>query len=115
MPETKYPRGNELLRAVVNKILECPEQWDQGDYHCGSTHCVGGWAQILGGRRENGSTAWNDAIELLKISEVDLDWLFYSKRTLHEIYRYAKVRLTDKWNSEDDYYLDSDGMKLKPL
>ena len=85
-------RGKELMRAVVNQILEHRETWDQCVWHsaCGTSHCVAGWCQILGGREAKDESAQNDAMECLGISSLDAAWLFGSCRTLPEIYDFAK-------------------------
>lgn len=40
------PRGRELMRAVMNTIIEKPGEWNQRSWHsaaeCGTAHCVAG-------------------------------------------------------------------------
>ena len=42
-----------LVRAlqVCRQIIQHPETWDQNHWHCGTTHCFGGWCQIAAGGR----------------------------------------------------------------
>jgi hypothetical protein len=88
-----FPRGNELLRQVVNQIIKHPETWDQSNWHCGSSHCVGGWAQVMGGREPDAARVFEDARKLLGLSEGQASWLFYGGRTFEEIYCFAAQRL----------------------
>jgi|GEM_PF-6564746 len=95
LPDKPEPlRGNELLRAVVNQILAHPETWDQSDYHseCGTTHCVAGWAQVLGGLPATGA-AYFDAKRLLGLTKTEADQLFDPKTKLREIYDFAFMKL----------------------
>jgi hypothetical protein len=84
MNPTQPLRGKELLLAVLTRITNHPETWNQSFWHCGTTHCVAGWCQIIGGfnintdplitsERATGLTMWESA------------WLFDSNRTLPEI------------------------------
>lgn len=38
------------LRKVMAAIRANPKRWDQSRWHCGTTHCFAGWAQILAGK-----------------------------------------------------------------
>jgi hypothetical protein len=94
----KHPRGTELLRQVVNHIIEHPEEWSQGVWHssCGTYHCVAGHAEILGGRvtdpysiAADSNSIHKNAANLLGLSPESATWLFSSRRTLFEIYRFT--------------------------
>ena len=39
----------ELLEKVITKIHQEPQYLDMNDFHspCGTTHCIGGWAQMI--------------------------------------------------------------------
>lgn len=54
--------NTQLLKQIIDKIKEKPEQWDQGSYHkfdcdlelkvkdvplCNTSHCIAGWAFVL--------------------------------------------------------------------
>jgi len=42
-----YSNPDVLLAATFNAIMDNPDQWDQGQWHCGSSHCFCGWSQVL--------------------------------------------------------------------
>lgn len=100
---TEPLRGNELLRAVVNHIIDDPESWDQVEYHswCGTKHCIAGWAQVLGGadvssgewRMSLSLDASSDAMKFLELTSDEACWLFSYDRTFDEIHEFAKARL----------------------
>lgn len=92
--EIKPLRGKELLRAAVNQIIDHPKRWKQGIWHCGTSHCIGGWCQILGGLPE--SNGAGNAANLLGLSKKDADWLFAPYRTMQEIYDFAKAFINGK-------------------
>jgi hypothetical protein len=101
MPEPL--RGTELLRAAVNHIIQHPEEWDQSSWHntCGTTHCIAGHCQIMGGRPMNIDTASYDAQTLLGLSYHEQKYLFASDRTLEEIWAFAKVKIALNEQSKD--------------
>jgi hypothetical protein len=39
--------GKALLRRILTQITECPESLDMSDWHCGTAHCLAGWAVTL--------------------------------------------------------------------
>ncbi len=90
MEATTELRGPELARAVMNHILAHPESWNQRHWHCGTSHCFGGFCQIKGGREQT-AEAGSDAQELLGIGYWDARWLFESSRTLYELYSWTKA------------------------
>ena len=109
-------RGPALLRIVVNQILAHPETWDQTRWHCGTTHCVGGWCQVLGEAElegslvVNGVSAVREVRDLLGISDDAALWLTACDRTLREIYGFAKLIADPNYNDVFNYrasnYLD---------
>ena len=42
-------RNEELFRRVADAIEANPEQYDQGQWECGTTRCLAGWANRLTG------------------------------------------------------------------
>jgi hypothetical protein len=59
-------RGLARLRRIVRFIEQHPEHWDQGHWHCKTTHCVAGFCDMIaagykniGGTFGNGG-AWAD-------------------------------------------------------
>ena len=39
--------NKELLQLTLNTIKANPKHWDQGKWHCGTTHCFAGFAYLL--------------------------------------------------------------------
>lgn len=68
----KFPNG-ERLQQVMDQINQHPETWNQNYWHCDSSHCFMGWAQILSGNpKTHGiNTIMYDACAWLSISEVE--------------------------------------------
>ncbi len=91
-PEAAPPpaplRGLELLKAAVNHILEHPEQYRQEITHCGTTHCLCGWIQVLGGCGTDGDPV-EDAARLTGLPIEHVAWLYSPERHLSEIHAYA--------------------------
>ena len=120
---TEELRGPKLLATAVNKVLENPECWDQKTWHCGTKHCIGGWCQILGGRRESEAGVMGDVIELLGISRADAEWLCSATRTIAELHGYASALLDPDSFDRDGFNrdgfnragFDRDGKKLEPI
>jgi hypothetical protein len=104
-----YPRGSELLRQAVNKIIADPESWNQGQWHCGTQHCIGGHCQILGGRSADPQTTKAQAQEMLGLGDADANYLFYGQRTLGEIYKFAQGLLLRDRDGFDRDGRDRDG------
>jgi len=69
---------------VLDTIKAHPETWNQAKWHCGTTHCFAGHAQILAGHEPDVGTVIYDAMKFLGISSIDEGWLFYSYRTLSD-------------------------------
>ncbi|MEB8381463.1 hypothetical protein NYW84_10485 [Acinetobacter junii] len=57
----------ELLDQIREKILENPEHFNMSSWHshCGTSHCIAGWAQVLTTQEINSSTAEDVGRELL--------------------------------------------------
>ena len=87
------PVNTELLKRVVNHIIEHPETWDQRRWHCGTSHCVAGHCQIMAGKPPTDEGAADDAREALGLDWDDAAWLFAPERTLPEIHGFAKAVL----------------------
>lgn len=41
--------NTELLIRIKDRLLAEPENFEMQSWHCGSTHCIGGWAQVIAG------------------------------------------------------------------
>ena len=98
MNTTEPLRGEKLLKTVVNQILAHPETWYQGNWHCGTKHCIAGWCQILSGKPQNSDSAASDAQEALGISDTDASFLFRSSCTISEAYYFAANFNCDGFN-----------------
>ena len=70
--------------TVIAKITENPDCWDQTEWHCGTTHCFAGWAQILSGRQADGATTRRDARRWLELTWSEANYLFDAKRTIKD-------------------------------
>lgn len=64
------------LARVMNQIIEHPETWDQSNWHCGTSHCFAGWAQVMSGKNPSDLSASDDAREWLGLGYYDSKWLF---------------------------------------
>ena len=87
----------QLLAKAMNQILEHPETWDQTVWHCGTSHCFGGWVQIFGGHKESDTVIASMRELLPNVSENDVFWVTDSDRTIPELYRwvYFMVHIDD--------------------
>ena len=81
--------NKERLAKVMNQILENPETWDQTKWHCGSSHCFAGWAQVMSGKEEDDATAGKDAQEWLGIDDDSALYLFDGGRDLIELFEHV--------------------------
>lgn len=94
------------MRAVINKIISEPKHWNQLNWHstghckealsCGTTHCIGGWAQILGGGNPRDRHASDDGSAFLGLSSSQENWLFGTGRSWLSIYRFARSFIAGK-------------------
>lgn len=100
--------GKETAQAVLDKIRMHPELHDQNffdmDKHCGTSHCVAGWAidihkklnpNVLLDCDHNDSLGYSGSIgaKLLCLNEEDADILFYrtnNQQALHAMEYLAK-------------------------
>lgn len=106
----------ELLQRGVEAIKANPENWDQLNWHCGTSHCLAGFIQILLIQDKlkdelpeldaSNAFAWQgDAISAhsklyfdsphpryvaaraLRLERFEQDWIFGSERTLEDFDR----------------------------
>jgi hypothetical protein len=64
---------NSRLRAVYAWIRNHPQHWNQKKWHCGTSHCVAGFGQLLG-RDINGETEFDRYNETpLKLPSADAE------------------------------------------
>lgn len=76
--------NKENFQKVLTTIKENPSCWRQEKWHCGSSHCFAGWAQILSGKAANDDTARKDARKFLGLTIKEADCLFQSCRTIED-------------------------------
>jgi hypothetical protein len=77
--------NRENYRKVLDQIEAHPETWNQSFWHCGTTHCFAGWAQILSGKPADDGTVRRDARIYLDLSLIEADYLFAPQRTLDDL------------------------------
>ena len=85
----------EKFNQVFDHIKAHPETWSQDDWHCGTTHCFAGHAQIMSRGFECELTAFRDASIYLELTRLESRYLFSIDRTLEdfqEVSRLAKNR-----------------------
>lgn len=99
-------RGLPLLKALYNFIFTNQEQWKQDAWFskyekCGTAFCFGGWMATICGTKYPLSTSIDCSaigipplgVELLCLSEYDVNYLFSSIRDLNEIYHFVETKL----------------------
>ncbi|MDE2000043.1 MAG: hypothetical protein KGI52_14085, partial [Burkholderiales bacterium] len=82
---TYPPRNIERIRAILEHLEAHRETWYQARWHCGTTHCFAGHAQIAAGKAPDDDTASADAREWLSLTRAEADWYFSPNRTLSEL------------------------------
>lgn len=93
----------QRFRQVLAAIEANPRHWDQTIWHCDTTHCFAGHAQLLmrglpadagfGARYAAGAGSFNveyDACKFLEISGDKAEWLFSGARTLDDFRTVAR-------------------------
>ena len=84
-------RGAQLLAENVNYIITHPECWNQRVWHCGTSHCIAGLAQIRTGSPVVDGPG--NAATLYDLTPAQADWLFDTCRTLTELWQFAIAHL----------------------
>ena len=120
----------ELLQKTLDTIKAKPQHWDQTKWHCGTSHCFAGFAELIAHkvsidtdeevlkddlrffspRFDDWSTS-EHATELLGISDDDAETLFASYRTLEDLeemvaslIKYGRIKVDiDAINPDYDY------------
>lgn len=103
----------ENFQRVFDQIKTHPETWDQKQWHCGSTHCFAGWAQVLAGKNENEKTVQRDARVFLDMSPADAVYYFSPARTIAEFEASLDTGYTHDGYDRDGYHrygYDRDGL-----
>ena len=120
--------NTELLQLTLKTIKENPEHWDQTRWHCGTSHCFAGFAQLIYNNISiktdesilveeynfgenvydsfNGKSLWWHTEEysknILGITEDDATVLFSSSNDLEQLELYVDTLI--KEGSLSDYY-----------
>jgi len=106
---------NERLRRTINRIKDNPQHWDQRFWHCKTSHCFAGFAQLEArglaldfvdplthkcaesgdwytlflidenGLQSGTASTWIDAARWFGLTEEEEDRLFVSSNTLKEL------------------------------
>lgn len=98
----------ENYKKVLAQIVANPETWDQTHWHCDTSHCFAGHAQIMSGYEVNAKTAKRDARAWLDLSFHEANYLFGAYRTIEDF----KTVLTDGFYNINGFNrdgLDRDG------
>lgn len=106
----------ELLQKTLDAIKANPQHWNQQFWHCGTSHCFAGFAELLANNlsvetseeqvralKLNGELRCSTggyAEELLGISDEDSDVLFYGYNTLEQLERMV-AHLVEHGSLED--------------
>jgi hypothetical protein len=53
----------KLLRKIVKHIKANPDTWRQSAWHCGTSHCVAGFAELDAAGYSLGSAAFNSKLD----------------------------------------------------
>ena len=93
----------ELLQKTLDTIKANPRHWDQSYWHCGSSHCFAGFAELIANdipietheedllnmryNKKLGVSTPIEAERLLGISDEDGDVLFFGYNTLEQLER----------------------------
>lgn len=87
--------NTENLQKVLAQIEAHPETWDQTKWHCGTKHCIAGWAQILAGKPEDDATVCRDARQYLGLTMTEASVLFDRTCTLDTLRTFAAAAWYD--------------------
>lgn len=104
----------ENHNKIIAKIEADPSCWNQKKWHCGTTHCYAGHAQIEAGQAPGGDVR-RDARTFLDLNSWQADYAFCINRSLKEL-----KRLPEYFAGLDNAYFDrfrrySDGLDCDGL
>ena len=93
-----------LLQLTLDTIKENPQHWDQTSWHCGTTHCFAGFAELIlknlsldtyvDGYEINGWEVNDYAIAKLGLTDDQAVQLFNPTNTLEDLERMVGVLVT---------------------
>ena len=75
----------ERHNQIIAMIEANPKSWNQLYWHCGTSHCYGGWAQVLSGATINKNTAFEDARRWLELSIFEAKEAFNIHNSLDDL------------------------------
>lgn len=97
MPHKEMTMNVALLEKIAETIVDNCGDFDMGNWHCGTVHCIGGWAEVLTGNEKSYSAAKKAKILGLNVDESDrLFSLFDWPVTFRNAYRNAKRDMSAK-------------------
>lgn len=95
----KIPVPNkERLEAVLEQINKHPKTWIQSDWHCGSSHCFMGWAQVMSGKRPDDDKALADGAKWLGLTHTEALQLSCAGNSRADLRKIVKQILRNKDN-----------------
>ena len=81
-----------LAYKTLDHIKAHPEKWDQGVWHCGTTHCFAGLVELFTtGEDKSKARTWDVAEEALGVSGEEATDLFYERNTLADLEKIIKT------------------------
>lgn len=92
--------NKEMFAKVMNKILTEPKCWDQGTWHCGTTHCFAGLVEVESDDRRDRESTRECAMRVLNISEDLGNYLFDAYRSLTDLYRTVAKIVSGEMNAD---------------
>jgi hypothetical protein len=108
---TTYPPINyAALQRIFDRIDANPDFWHQEKWHCDTSHCLGGLAQLDAGLDEHASLARQQARVHLGFTRAEADYYFAPERTLEEL-KAALEPLHAAGFDRDGF--DDDGLNIK--
>ncbi len=88
--------NKENFQAVLDRIKANPCSWDQSKWHCGTTHCFAGHAQIMAGKPIDDATVRRDARMYLGLKQCDASVLFRSDATIEDFEEFLRTEGYDE-------------------
>ena len=96
--------NKELLQLTLDTIKANPQHWDQTSWHCGTTHCFAGFAELLSknlsldtyidGYEINSWEVIDYALAKLGLTDDQAVQLFNPTNTLEDLERMVGVLVT---------------------
>ena len=114
--EQQFPEvQKDRLIEIMEMIEANPSCHTQTSWHCETSHCFGGWAQIKSGRHADDSTVVRDARVWLGLTRYEAGRLFAGHNTRKALRMMVDEMCADGYGTGfdsdgfDRYGFDSDG------